>query len=504
MKIEEMITAKRADCNGCEACANICPLNAISMRRDDEGFAYPEIDGELCDQCGKCDEICPALNFAASFPAELPKVFAAINPDDKARRHSTAGGVFSALSEIILRDGGVVFGAAFDEKFHVVHTCARNVEELANLRGSKYVQSKIGDVYRQVKDALQSTKVLFSGTPCQCAGLRAFLGENNDNLLTVDIICHGVPSPAVWEEYIGALGYAHEVKHVNFGSKKMGWKIAHMEINFSDQGHYMRLINQDPYGNAFYSGLSERPSCHECKFKFPNVQSDLTIGDALGIQYIAPEMFDDRGTSLVLVHTAKGKEIFEQTELKTQEFRLIDILLNNPRLITSAIADERRKKFFDDFAAYKYKLPVLQKYAEEDNAAARQAVSEQNQCNLMTGYQTVLDVWRKQFARNVLIVTPPLDDDAKKFLGDYFGQSFPNCGLYLLQPESKGRLACSEKITSLVFALREDAATLTNFAKQFNITEIFADNMVKYDSPAVVDWINSCGLPVNVFSLKES
>lgn len=504
MRIEKMITAKRADCNGCEACANICPLNAIVMRRDAEGFAYPEINGKLCDQCGKCDKVCPALNFAKTFPADLPKVFAAINPDDKARRHSTAGGVFSALSEIILRDGGVVFGAAFDEQFRVVHTCARNVDELANLRGSKYVQSQIGDVYRQVKDALQSTKVLFSGTPCQCAGLRAFLGEDNDNLLTVDIICHGVPSPAVWEEYIGALGYAHEVKHVNFAGKKMGWKMSHMEINFSDQGHYMRLINQDPYGKAFYSGLSERPSCHECKFKFPSVQSDLTIGDALGIQYTAPEMFDDKGTSLVLVHSAKGKELFEQTQLKTLELRLTEILMNNPRLITSTIADERRKKFFSEFFKYRYKLAVLQKYSDEDNSAARQAVSEKNQCNLVASYQAILDDLRKQFTRNILIVTPPLDDNARKFLGEYFEQSFPLCGLYLLQPESKGRLVCNEKITSLDFALKEDAATLTNFVAQFNITEIFADNMVKYDSSVVVEWINGCGLPVNVFSLKEN
>ena len=504
MKIDEMISVNRADCSGCEACANICPKKAVTMTRDAEGFAYPKIDSDRCIKCGRCDAICPALNFTAKTVDAFPKTFAAVNPDEKIRRHSSSGGVFTALSEIILRGGGVVFGAAFDKNWHVFHKAARTLDELEDLRGSKYVQSRIGDVYRQVKNALKSTSVLFSGTPCQCAGLRAFLGKDYDNLLTVDIICHGVPSPAVWEEYIGALGYAHEVKHVNFAGKKLGWKMSHLEINFSDQGHYLRRINEDPYGNAFYSGLSERPSCHACKFKFPSVQSDLTIGDALGIQYTAPEMFDDRGTSLVLVHTAKGKNFFEQTQLKTREFGLTDILLNNPRLITSTIADERRKKFFAEFFKYRYKLAVLQKYSDEDNAAARQAASEKNQCNLVASYQAILDGLRKQFVRNILVVTPPLDDNARKFLGDYFVQSFPNCGLYLLQPESKGRLVCNEKITSLDFALKEDAATLTNFVKQFNITEIFADNLVKYDSPAVVEWINVCGLPVNVFSLKES
>ena len=504
MKIEEMIAANRADCNGCEACANICPLNAIEMCRDEEGFAYPKINAEICNQCGKCDEICPALNFTKTFPAELPKAFVAINTDESARRHSSSGGAFSALSEIILRGGGIVFGAAFDKKFHVVHTCARNLDELKNLRGSKYVQSQIGDVYKQVKEALQSTSVLFSGTPCQCAGLKNFLGDEPENLLTVDIICHGVPSPEIWESYIGTLGYAHEVTDVNFGSKRLGWKISYLEINFSDQGHYMKQINKDPYGNAFLSGLSERPSCHSCKFKFPSVQSDLTLGDAFGVQYFAPEMFDDKGTSLVIVHTEKGKKFFEQTALKTQEVELIDLVLKNPRFITSSVADERRKKFFSEIAKYKHKLGLLQKYSEEEDVDARQKVSEQSQRSLMENYQAILNDYRKKFERNVLVVTPPLDEDAQKFLGEYFEKGFQNCGLFLLQPESKGKLICIEKLTSLVFTIKEDVTTLSEFAKQFNITEIYADNKVKYDSPTVVDWLNACGLPVNVFALSAN
>lgn len=504
MKIEEMIAANRADCNGCEACANICPLNAIEMCRDEEGFAYPKINAEICNQCGKCDEICPALNFTKTFPAELPKTFVAINPDESARRHSSSGGAFSALSEIILRDGGVVFGAAFDKKFRVLHTCAHNLDELKNLRGSKYVQSQIGDVYKQVKEALQSSSVLFSGTPCQCAGLKNFLGEDPENLLTVDIICRGVPSPAIWESYIDTLGYAHEVTDVNFVSKWLGWKSSYLEINFSDQGHYLKQINKDPYGNAFLSGLSERPSCHACKFKFPNVQSDLTLGDAFGVQYYAPEMFDDKGTSLVIVHTEKGKKFFEQTSLKTQSVDLLDIVLKNPRLTTSAIVDERRKKFFVEFSKYKYKIGLLQKYSDEENTEARQKVSEKNQRNLMVNYQAFLDGYRKKFEQNILVVTPPLEADAQELLDEYFTNNFQNCGLFLLQPESKGKLICFEKLTSLVFTIKEDAAMLSQFAKQFNFTEIYADNKVKYHSPVVVDWLNACGLPVNVFALLNS
>lgn len=505
MKIEKMIAANRANCTGCEACANVCPRSAIKMIRYGEGFLYPKINPTLCVKCGRCDEVCPTLNFVKTFPEELPKVFAAINPDEKVRRHSAAGGAFTALSEIILREGGVVFGAGFDKKFHVLHTCAHNLDELKNLRGTKYVQSRIGDVYRQVKEALKSTKVLFSGTPCQCAGLLSFLGDDeHENLLTVDLICHGVPAPAIWENYIDALSYAHEVTNVDFGSKKMGWKISHMEINFADQGHYLRQINKDPYGNAFLSGLSERPSCHVCKFKFPSVQSDLTLGDALGVQYYAPEMFDDKGTSLIIVHTEKGQKFFEQASLKTQPIDFTDLVLKNPRFITSTIPDERRTKFFTEYAKYKYKLSALQKYAEQDNAVARQKVSEKSQRNLMESYQAILEHYRKSFTRNILVVTPPLDAKAQKFLGEYFEQGFPDCGLYFLQPESKGNLICYEKFTSLTFALAENADTLAGFAEQFNITEIFADDKVKYDSVIVVDWLNACGLPVNVFSLAEN
>ena len=493
MKIEEM---NRTECTGCEACANICPRNAIAMIRDAEGFAYPNIDREHCDKCGMCDAVCPALNFAKTFPDALPKAFAAINPDEKIRRHSSSGGVFTALSEIILRDGGVVFGASFDENFRVRHTCARTLDDLENLRGKKYVQSQIGDVYRQIADALQSAKVLFCGTPCQCAGLKHFLGKEFDNLLTVDFICHGVPSPALWESYIGTIGYAHEITQINFGSKKMVRKIPYLEINFADRGHYMNRLDNDAYGNAFLCGLSERPSCHACKFKFPSVQSDLTLGDAA-------DMFDDGGTSLVIVHTPKGKSFFEQSESKSQEIDFIDAVLKNPRFLTSTVADGRRKNFFDEFAGHKRKLAVLQKYLEED-AAARQKVAEQNQRNLSKCYQELLEHYRKNFERNILVITPPLEGEAQKFLANYFERIFPNCGLYFLQPEINGQFLCNEKFTSLTFALNRNAETLSDFAAQFNITEIFAENRVKQDSLLLLEWLNSCGIPAKLFSLSES
>lgn len=389
MKIEEMITAKRADCSGCAACANICPKNAITMTRDAEGFAYPKINADLCIKCGRCDAACPALNFKEKTVEALPATFAAIDPDEKIRRHSSSGGVFTALSEIILREGGVVFGAAFDKNWHVFHTAARTLDELEKLRGSKYVQSQIGDVYRQVKDALKSTKVLFSGTPCQCAGLKHFLGGDNENLLTVDIICHGTPSPAVWENYIGEFGYAHEVAHVNFRSKRNGWSVSHVEINFFDQGYYLRPLSQEIYGKLFLSGLSERPSCHACKFRFPSGQSDLTLGDAWGIQKFAPDMFDNRGVSVVFIHTTKGANFLRQTKLIGRPVKFFDAAISNAALMIPLLADERRENFFADFAKSDDKFAVMEKYFYQDDKAIRQKVRERQQRLLIQRCQDI-------------------------------------------------------------------------------------------------------------------
>lgn len=503
MKIEEMIFGKRADCSGCEACANACPRNAITMRRDAEGFAYPTINRELCIGCGKCDAVCPALNFAKKIPDALPKVFAAVNPDEKIRRHSSSGGVFSALSELVLRGGGVVFGAAFDEIFHVKHTAVETLDELEKLRGSKYVQSQIGDVYRQVKTALKSRQVLFSGTPCQCAGLKSFLGKDHENLLTVEIICHGTPSPMLWENYIGELGYAHEIRHVNFRSKRKGWTTSHLEINFADQGYYLRPVGQDIYGKLFLNSLSERPSCHACKFRFPNGKSDLTIGDAWGVIKFAPEMFDNRGTSIVFVHTAKGNDFFGRATLIKRQVNFFDATLKNPAFIVPFAADMRREIFFANIKQIADKFAVMQYFAAQDNSAIRKQVAEKNHHALMQSYQEVVAQIRQKFERNVLILTSISNERELKFLGTQFEQNIPNVGAYLLRPVDNGLLACTENFSSLTFALKDNPAELTNFARQLKIAAVFVDQATRFNSPVVVDWLKGCGLPIQTFALPK-
>ncbi|NLZ52236.1 MAG: 4Fe-4S dicluster domain-containing protein, partial [Thermoanaerobacteraceae bacterium] len=192
---------EKKDCMGCYACKNICSLNCITMQSDNEGFWYPKVNYENCTKCGKCINVCPIMN-QKEFENK-PQGFACINRDENIRLESSSGGIFTLIAEQVIEDGGVVFGAAFNEKFQVEHSYIEVQEELYKFRGSKYVQSKIGETYNQAKKFLEmQRKVLFTGTPCQIAGLKSFLGRPYENLFCIDIVCHGVPSPYVWEKYI--------------------------------------------------------------------------------------------------------------------------------------------------------------------------------------------------------------------------------------------------------------------------------------------------------------
>lgn len=362
MKIEKMISENRSNCCGCEACANICPQNAISMVRDAEGFSYPKINQEKCIKCGRCDKVCPSLNAREVFPEKLPLIFVAIHPDAKVRRHSSSGGAFTALSEKILNDGGIIFGAGFDENWHVKHMAAENFDELENLRGSKYVQSEIGDIYKRVKAELETgRKVLFSGVPCQCAGLKNFLGKDYANLLTVGIMCHGVPSPLLWESYIEWIGRGHEISRVNFRSKRFGWANNHFEVTFKDCGYYIKRDMQDFYFQEFLLNLILRPSCGNCKFRFPNLNCDIILGDAWGVQNFAPDFFDNRGTSVIVVNTNTGVKYCNNLQLKAKAVDM-NALMPQSLFFVPTPEDERRKSFFDDLAKTKLPINVLQKY----------------------------------------------------------------------------------------------------------------------------------------------
>lgn len=311
----------KSRCSGCHACFLACPQKCIRLVADEEGFLYPQVDQKECSSCNLCEKVCPILNPHSISKETKPLAYAVKNTDEYIRERSSSGGVFTAMAEYIIEQGGLVFGAAFDDDFNVVHIRVDKKEDLEKLRGSKYVQSKIGYTYQEAKEALLSGKpVLFTGTPCQIGGLKAFLKKDYEKLYTQDLICHGVPSPLAWKKYLEYLKnkYSTEVKYVSFRNKEKSWKKYSIFIRFENGQELMEPFTENLYMQAFLKNFSLRPSCYDCQFKGVNRVSDITLADFWGIENTLPQMDDDKGTSLVMIHSDKGKELLEMISSKIQ------------------------------------------------------------------------------------------------------------------------------------------------------------------------------------------
>lgn len=341
---------KKEQCSGCHACYNACPKSCIKMVSDNEGFLYPEIDTVQCVDCGLCKKACPAYSeYKGSLKGEA---YACVNNDNDIRLSSSSGGIFTLLAENILNKNGAVFGAAFDDDFNVGHICVTSTEELSALRGSKYVQSTVGDVLSKVKLFLDDGRVvLFTGTPCQISGLKTYLGTDYDNLITQDIICHGSPSPKIWRKYLNYYKKTNsEIDSVFFRDKSKGWANYSLSVRFSDGSECANVFLNDLYMRAFLSNLSLRPSCYNCKSKSVERESDITLADFWGVKSVAPDMYDDKGVSLVLVNTPKGKHIFEEikNDMKYMKVDFDSAIKHNPSVSVSVMMPKNRKKFFDN------------------------------------------------------------------------------------------------------------------------------------------------------------
>lgn len=342
----------KAECVGCSACVAVCPRNCIEMKEDREGFLYPRVRKSQCIHCGLCEKVCPTKKFYPSRKEPL-YVYAAINNSDTIRERSSSGGVFYTLAEYIIKHNGIVYGAVFDENWEVHHKGIGVIEDISLMQGSKYVQSKIEDCYCEAEKNLKIGKlVLFSGTPCQNAGLRAFLRKDYDNLYCVDIICHGVPSPKVWRYYIdmiiGKRGKRGISITPSFRSKTEGWNNFALEIPLGNGDKYSQDLNKDLYLKTFLQDIDLRPSCYNCKFK-PSINfSDLVIADFWEIENISPEMSDDKGTSLIILNSNRGKELLKkvQEEFIFKQELYTDAIRGNPSAITSVRCPRSRKKFF--------------------------------------------------------------------------------------------------------------------------------------------------------------
>ena len=336
-------------CTGCAACASGCPKRAIHMLPDREGFLYPTVT-DACVACGHCTHICPILKRRE--PRSDPAVFAAWNPQDEVRRLSTSGGVFTLLAEGVLESGGVVCAAAMDKKLHLRHVAVERKEDLAALRGTKYVQSEIGDLYCRIQLYLsENRQVLFCGTPCQVDGLYHFLGEHPEGLLTCDVLCGGVPSPGVWENIVRSITYIKQKEpvSVNFCDKKYGWKDPHFTVIFADGTSFSAPLSKSEYGRGLTRSLFLRPACHQCAYATPDRPGDLSLGAFMGLPKTFYPEEQAKGISLLLINTEKGAHAFDLLAVKREHRTLAEALLN-PALRTPVVKPQERLDFFQTYA----------------------------------------------------------------------------------------------------------------------------------------------------------
>lgn len=341
---------KKSECSGCYSCVNICPKECISMESDNEDFLYPKVDGDKCINCNLCKNVCPIINNLKK-DNKVTVAYACKNKDEQIRKTSSSGGVFSLLCEYAIKRDGVVFGAAFNKDFNIKHMYAETLQECEKFKGSKYVQSKIGNTYKEAKSFLENGRiVLFSGTQCQIKGLNLFLNKTYNNLITSEIICHGVPSPKVFKLYKKSLikKYKSNIKDIRFRDKILGWNKFSYVTEFENNEIHSKALNEDVYMRGFLSNLYLRPSCYECRAKNFSSNSDISLADYWGVERKHSEFDDDKGTSLVLINTKKGQEIFNKisSNMDIIKTNLDYAIQNNPCILRPVQYNKNRRKFF--------------------------------------------------------------------------------------------------------------------------------------------------------------
>ena len=359
----------KKDCCGCYACKNVCPRNAISMVEDEKEFKYPKINYNYCIKCGLCEKVCPIINESKE-DTDIPLAYAAFNIDEQTRMNSSSGGLFSLIAEYILNNNGIVFGAIFDENFLVKHIKVEKIPEISKMMGSKYIQSNIGETYKEARKYLNEGKlVLYTGTPCQIEGLKKYLMRDYDNLYTQDLICHGVPSKKVWKKY---LDYRKNIdndilENISFRNKEnRGWNEYELLFKYKNSNKYINHI-EDIYMKIFLSDIALRDSCFDCKFKKKHRISDITLADFWGINNILPEMNDEKGTSLLIINSLKGKDILNniKDKIKLEQVNFEEAIKQNPSMIKSPKENEKRESFFIDLENNVELPELVEKYIEK-------------------------------------------------------------------------------------------------------------------------------------------
>lgn len=344
---------EKNNCCGCTACVNICPQQAIKMVEDFEGFLYPQVDAQKCVNCGLCDKVCPILNKSNKNNIELEEAYSLRCKNREVLKSSTSGGFFTPLAEYVINKNGIVYGVGFDKNLKVCHKSAENKNDIQEFRGSKYVQSYLGEIFKNVKENLNNSKlVLFSGTPCQVEGLKRFLMRDYDNLITVDLICHGTPSPKLWKKYVEfqEKRYNSKIMQVSFRNKTYGYHSGTMKLVFENGKVYYGSARVDYMLKSFFKEISSRPSCYNCKFKSKNHISDFTIYDCWSIEKLnASIKDDDLGYTNIIVNSLKGKKILDTIK---NQFEIYPVELDKQikydgiMVEKSAVPNEKRAFYY--------------------------------------------------------------------------------------------------------------------------------------------------------------
>lgn len=348
-----ILNIEKHDCCGCSACMSICTKSAITMKEDEEGFLYPHTDLSLCNNCGQCSRVCPIIRYDQKAIEGSPLgIFALHHKDDYTWSNSSSGGAFAAISDYVFAQQGCVFGAAYNDKFKVQHLKAENPTEALKFRGSKYVQSDIRLIYQAVKQELKKGRiVLFSGTPCQVEGLKGFLNKPYHNLITVDLVCHCIPSPRVFSDYLQFIQEkkGRHIKKIMMKDKTLGWGNQKIRITFDDDSEWFDTPETNLWSNLFYSQLISRPSCHSCRFANFNRPGDITIGDFWGIEKSHPDFFDTRGISLLFVNTEIGHKVFNSIKSDLKYLLSSKESCSQPNLFHPVAPSPQRELFWQDY-----------------------------------------------------------------------------------------------------------------------------------------------------------